>query len=55
MVSQSDGILQAQEMVGALDLGALLNLTVEPVFGYVFMLIGIALCVIGYVLYRFMI
>tara|TARA_B100000686_G_scaffold172257_1_gene179483 strand:- start:1678 stop:2346 length:669 start_codon:yes stop_codon:yes gene_type:complete len=54
-VSQSDGILQAQEMVGAIDLGALLNLTIEPVFGYVFMLVGIALCLIGYVLYRFMI
>jgi hypothetical protein len=39
-VAQNDGILQAQEMVGAIDLGALLNLTINPVFGDIFILIG---------------
>ncbi len=54
-MSQNDGILQAQELVGAIDRGALLNLTINPVFGDIFIFIGIALCLIGYILYRFMI
>lgn len=44
-----------QEMVRGFDLGAILSLQPHPAIGYLLMLVGLALCLAGYWLYRLMV
>jgi hypothetical protein len=54
-MTDASGISQAQTFVQGLNLGALLSLEVNPLWGYLAMAIGLAMCVAGYYLYRFMV
>ena len=43
------------EAVEGLQIGSLLALEINPLWGYAFMAVGLALCLAGYILYRLMV
>ncbi|MDA1096049.1 MAG: DUF4203 domain-containing protein [Chloroflexi bacterium] len=45
----------AQGLVDGLDIGSLLSVQIDPLWGYAFVLAGLALCLAGYFLYRLMV
>ena len=48
-------VLTQQDFVQGIEIGQLLALDINPLWGYPFIIAGFALCVIGYFLYRFMV
>ena len=44
-----------QDFVQGLEIGHLLTLDINPLWGYLFIAVGLALCLVGYFLYRLMV